>query len=112
MRTRPAARRKFRTGGGVSAPLGPSLRFGGYRVQIESKPDLHDSYREFFASPFGVEVGRERRPDGRHLRLPAETVLDVVGARAARIDGLQLLLFNRTLRQLPATMVPPVATAR
>jgi hypothetical protein len=84
----------------------------GYRVQIESNPDLHDSYREFFASLFGVEVGRERAPDGRYLRLPPETVLDVVGARAAGIHGLQRLLLNRTLRHLRATVVPPAASAR
>jgi glycosyltransferase involved in cell wall biosynthesis len=82
----------------------------GYRMQIDSNPDFHDSYREFFAAVFGVEVGRERRPDGRYPRLPAETVLDVVGDRAASIHGPQRLLLNRTLRHLRSTVASPAAT--
>jgi glycosyltransferase involved in cell wall biosynthesis len=84
----------------------------GYRLQIESNPDFHDSYREFFGRVFGVEVGRERTPDGRYRRLAAETVLDLVGARAAGIHGPQGLLLNRTLRHLRSTLTPPAAKAR
>jgi glycosyltransferase involved in cell wall biosynthesis len=79
----------------------------GYRAQIESNSYFHDSYREFFGSVFGVEVGQERTPDGRYRRLPAETVLDVIGARTPGIRGLQRLLLNRTLRHLRSTVAAP-----
>jgi glycosyltransferase involved in cell wall biosynthesis len=82
----------------------------GYRVQIESNPDLHESYREFFGGVFGVEVGREKTSDGRYRRLPAEAVLDVVGARAAGVHGFQRLLLDRTLRHLRSTIGPPAPT--
>lgn len=74
----------------------------GYRHQIESNPDLHDSYREFFANVFGVDVGRERRADGRFRRLPPDRVLELVSARASRVRGLQRVALDRTLRRLRA----------
>lgn len=72
----------------------------GYRRQIDSNAQMHDSYRSFFLNVFDVDVGEERLADGRYRKLPEERVLELVVARSSSVRGLQRVLLDRTLRRV------------